>query len=74
MFLLTKKLNLLRKTVNPLCKNFATTTIVLNSYNFYVDFKGLLYFDDSTPFIFPNCIKDIKFITQFYKHLKVTTK
>lgn len=72
--MLTKKLNMLRNSYQFIRFNFATTTIIQNSYNFYVDFKGLLYFDDSTPFIFPNCLKDIKFITQFYKHLKSSTK
>jgi hypothetical protein len=52
---------------------FFTTIIQNNQYNFYVDFKGLLYFDDGTPFLYPNCIKDTKFITQFYKHLRVST-
>ena len=46
------------------------TTIIHNEYNFFVDFKGLLYFDDGTPFIYPNCIKDHKFINQLYKHLQ----
>lgn len=51
---------------------FSTSTFITNSYNFYVDFKGLLYFDDGTPFLYPNCIKDVKFITQLYKNLKIS--
>jgi hypothetical protein len=54
--------------------NFTTTTIIQNEYNFYVDFKGLLYFDDGTPFVYPNCIKDVKFITNFYKNLRKSSR
>lgn len=73
---------MLTKTLNLLCSQkvqsmnrfkFATTTINQNEYNFYVDFKGLLYFDDGTPFLYPNCVKDVKFITFFYKNLKPST-
>lgn len=53
---------------------FATATFIQSEYNFYVDFKGLMYFDDGTPFLYPNSIKDVKFITQFYKHLKPSEK
>lgn len=42
------------------------STFVMNEYRFYVDFKGMLYFEDSKDYIFPNSIKDKKFITQFY--------
>ena len=42
-----------------------------HSYRFYVDFKGLLYFDDGTPFTIANTIKDKKFIAQLYKNLQV---
>lgn len=41
-------------------------TFVINEYRFYVDFKGMLYFEDTKEFIYPNSIKDKKFITQFY--------
>lgn len=54
-------------------KFLITTFIHNNEYNFYIDFKGLMYFDDGTPYLYPNCIKDKKFIAQFYKHLQVTT-
>lgn len=59
--------------IRPNCQ-FSTSTFITNSYNFYVDFKGLLYFDDGTPFLYPNCIKDVKFITQLYKNMKPSTK
>jgi len=45
------------------------STFVMNEYRFYVDFKGNLYFEDSKEYIYPNSIKDKKFITQFYEHL-----
>lgn len=61
------------KYIQVYCK-FATTTFIQSEYNFYVDFKGLMYFDDGTPFLYPNCIKDVKFITQFYRHLKPSDK
>jgi len=41
-------------------------TFVINEYRFYVDFKGMLYFEDTKEFTYPNSIKDKKFITQFY--------
>lgn len=49
---------------------FATQTIVHNEYNFFVDFKGHLYFDDGTPFVYTNSVKDAKFIAQLYKNLR----
>ena len=51
-------------------KQYFATTIIQNEYNFYIDFKGLLYFDDGSPMIYPNCVKDHKFINQMYKNLK----
>ena len=50
------------------------SVIVENSYNFYVDFKGMLYFDDGSPTNFPNAIKDAKFLSQFFKNLKRSEK
>lgn len=50
-------------------RGFATT-FIHNEYKFYVDFKGLLYFDDGTPFVYPNCVKDHKFINELYKKLE----
>lgn len=42
------------------------TTLIMNEYKFHVDFKGMLYFEDSKDYIYPNAIKDKKFITQLY--------
>lgn len=50
--------------MRKLLKN--VSTFVMNEYRFYVDFKGNLYFEDSKEYIYPNSIKDKKFITQFY--------
>ena len=47
-------------------------TFVINEYRFYVDFKGMLYFEDTKEFTYPNSIKDKKFITQFYENLVPT--
>jgi len=46
--------------------SFRVTTLVISEYKFYVDFKGMLYFEDSKDYIYPNAIKDKKFITQLY--------
>lgn len=42
----------------------------LNVYRFYVDFKGIMYFDDGGPISPTNIIKDKKFIQKFYQSLK----
>jgi hypothetical protein len=41
-------------------------SVIINEYKFYVDFKGLLYFEDTRDYIYPNAIKDRKFISQLY--------
>ncbi len=51
-------------------RQFAVTYTPNYVYHFYVDFKGLMYFDDTTPFIFPNAIKDRKFIEFFYRNIR----
>lgn len=60
MLLLSKKI---------LCK---ISTIITNEYKFYVDFKGMLYFEDSKEYVYPNSIKDKKFINQLYENLVPT--
>lgn len=50
-------------------RSFAS--IVFNQYKFYVDFQGLLYFDDHHIHSNPkNLIRDLKFIQKFYRCLK----
>jgi hypothetical protein len=44
-------------------------TIITNEYKFYVDFKGLLHFEDTKNYIYSNSIKDKKFINQLYSNL-----
>ena len=65
-----KNLSIIVRKLTKNRRQFATMTVIHNEYNFYVDFKGLLYFDDGTPFIYPNCVKDHKFVNQMYNHLK----
>ena len=45
------------------------TTFINNEYKFYVDFKGLLYFEDVKNYIYPNAVKDKKFIKYLYQNL-----
>ena len=45
--------------------------IIINEYKFYVDFKGMMYFDDGGPISPTNIIKDKKFIAKFYNSLKL---
>lgn len=44
--------------------------VIINEYKFYVDFKGLMYFDHGGPISPTNLIKDRKFINKFYQNLK----
>lgn len=44
--------------------------VIINEYKFYVDFKGLMYFDQGGPISPTNLIKDKKFINKFYQNLK----
>jgi hypothetical protein len=45
------------------------TTFINNEYKFYVDFKGLLYFEEVNNYIYPNAVKDKKFIKYLYQNL-----
>jgi hypothetical protein len=44
--------------------------IIINQYHFYIDFKGTLFFDDKSPAIYSNAIRDEKFLKNFYQNLK----
>jgi hypothetical protein len=65
-------LTLTRKILPNTLLTFKTayTLIILNEYKFYVDFKGIMYFDDGGPISPTNIIKDKKFLKKFYLSLK----
>ncbi|KAL4508144.1 hypothetical protein ABPG72_021517 [Tetrahymena utriculariae] len=41
----------------------------LREYFFFIDHKGLLYLDDQDSYNFTNCLKDKRFMKNFYKNL-----
>lgn len=43
--------------------------VIVNEYKFYIDFKGVMHFDEGT-FSLANAIRDKKFINKFYQVLK----
>jgi hypothetical protein len=45
--------------------------VIINDYKFYVDFKGIMFFDHGGPISPTNIIKDHKFINKFYQSLKI---
>ena len=57
-------------TVGGLLSKNKYSLVILNEYNFYVDFKGVMYFDTGGPISPTNIIKDKKFIHKFYKSLR----
>jgi hypothetical protein len=62
--------NITRKAfVFPL-KRITYGIVIVNEYKFYVDFKGIMYFDSGAPISPTNIIKDKKFIQKFYQSLK----
>jgi len=42
----------------------------LREWFFYLDIKGLLYMEETEPKIYPNAIKDERFLKIFYKNLE----
>jgi hypothetical protein len=44
--------------------------VVINEYKFYIDFKGMMYFDDSDLNNTKNVIRDVKFVNKFYQTLQ----
>lgn len=64
-----------RLSSSQLLNKVVYSLVILNEYKFYVDFKGIMYFDDGKPISPTNIIKDKKFLNKFYKSLnKNTTK
>jgi len=47
--------------------------LIINQYKFYIDFKGLMYFEDGGDKNYANIIRDKKFIEQFYRNLQTNT-
>lgn len=46
---------------------------ILNEYKFYVDFNGLMYFDDEGSKNYTAIIRDAKFIHKFYQEMQPTS-
>jgi len=44
--------------------------VVINEYKFLIDFKGMMYFDDSDLSSGKNVIRDVKFVNKFYQNLQ----
>jgi len=44
--------------------------VVINEYTFFIDFKGMMHFDDSDFSSGKNVIRDVKFVNKFYQTLQ----
>jgi hypothetical protein len=65
--MICKKLSQLRTN---LMSRIKYGLVVINEYKFYIDFKGMMYFDDSDLNNTKNVIRDVKFVNKFYQTLQ----
>lgn len=49
--------------INKFKRSFCS---INRDYFFFIDHKGYLYLEESEPKIYPNAIKDKKFLKHFY--------
>lgn len=44
--------------------------VIINEYKFFIDFKGMMHFDDPDLSSGKNVIRDVKFVSKFYQTLQ----
>ena len=65
-----KLIRISNKNVYNLTLKLSHSIIFINEYKFFVDFKGLMHFDDEEVSSGKNIIRDLKFVSKFYQTLR----